>query len=134
MRTRLLVSACVVAVTLLGGRTVFAHHSTAATYDTSKEIKLEGKIVQLLFRNPHTFMHIEAPDQDGKLQRWALEWRSVGSLNQQGISRDTLKDGDEVTITMNPSRTPADHRGVLLSLHRKSDGFGWDTKSGDNVD
>jgi hypothetical protein len=119
---------------LLSGAPASAHHSLGATYDSTKTITLEGKIVQLLFRNPHTFMHIEAPDQDGTLQRWSLEWRSVGSLTQQGISRDTLKDGDEVTITMNPSRTAGDHRGVLLTLRRKSDGFGWGQNPGETVD
>jgi len=47
------------------------------------------------------------------MQRWSLEWRSSGQLGQAGIKRDTLKVGDEVTITMNPSRTPGDHRGAL---------------------
>jgi hypothetical protein len=115
----------VVAGALLCGATALAHHSIAATYDGNKEVKLEGKIVEGVFRNPHSFLQIEAPDQNGTMQRWSLEWRSAGSLGQEGIKRDTLKFGDEVVITMNPSRTPADHRGVLKSLHRKSDGFGW---------
>jgi hypothetical protein len=124
----------VIAAVLFCGASAFAHHSIGATYDSTKTITLKGKIVQLLFRNPHSFMHIEAPDQDGTMQRWSLEWRSVGSLNQQGISRDTLKDGDEVTITMNPSRTPGEHRGVLLTLKRTSDGFGWGQNPGETVD
>ena len=81
--------------------------------------------MQFIFRNPHSFVSIEAADSEGKMQRWSLEWRSAGSLGQEGIKRDTLKLGDEVVVTMNPSRTPADRRGVLKSLHRKSDGFGW---------
>ena len=113
---------------------ILAHHSLGATYDGSKEIKLDGKIVQLLFRNPHSFLHVEAPDKDGVMQRWSLEWRGIGQLDAQGITRDTLKAGEAVTIRMNPSRTPADHRGVLVSLHRKSDGFGWGDKPGETVD
>ena len=111
-----------------------AHHSIGATYDGNKEVQLEGAIVQILLRNPHSFLHIEAPDQDTGMQRWSLEWRSVGSLDQQGVKRDTLKIGDIVVITMNPSRTPADHRGVLKSLLRKSDGFGWRTNPGEVFD
>jgi hypothetical protein len=102
-----------------------AHHSSAATYDVSKNVRLEGKIVQILLRNPHSFLHIEVSDQDVGMQRWSLEWRSVGSLDQQGVKRDTLKIGDVVAITMNPSRTAGEHRGLLRALLRKSDGFGW---------
>jgi hypothetical protein len=113
---------------------VIAHHSLGATYDGTKEVALDGKIVQLLFRNPHSFLHVEAPDKNGLMQRWSLEWRGIGQLDAQGITRDTLKAGEAVTIRMNPSRTPADHRGVLVSLHRKSDGFGWGDKPGETVD
>jgi len=113
--------------------TAWAHHSLAATY-LDKEVKLEGKILDLLLRNPHSFLQIEAPDENGVMQRWSLEWRSSGQLGQQGIKRDTLKVGDEVVITMNPSRTPGDHRGALKTLHRKSDGFGWGTNPGETTE
>jgi hypothetical protein len=116
---------------LLVATAAFAHHSLGATYEGDKEITLDGKIVQLLLRNPHSFMQVEAPDKDGKMQRWSLEWRSSGQLGQQGIKRDTLKVGDEVVITANPSRTPGDSRAALKTLHRKSDGFGWGTRPGE---
>ena len=120
------------AVSLSSG-TAYAHHSLAATY-FDKEVRLEGKILDLLLRNPHSFLQIEATDENGIVQRWSLEWRSSGQLGQQGIRRDTLKVGDEVTITMNPSRTPGDHRGALKTLHRKSDGFGWGTNPGETTE
>ena len=120
------------AVSLSSG-TAYAHHSLAATY-LDKEVRLEGKILDLLLRNPHSFLQIEAADENGIMQRWSLEWRSSGQLGQQGIRRDTLKVGDEVTITINPSRTPGDHRGALKTLHRKSDGFGWGTNPGETTE
>ena len=120
------------AVSLSSG-TAYAHHSLAATY-LDKEVRLEGKLLDLLLRNPHSFLQIEAADENGIMQRWSLEWRSSGQLGQQGIRRDTLKVGDEVTITMNPSRTPGDHRGALKTLHRKSDGFGWGTNPGETTE
>jgi hypothetical protein len=122
------------AVMFLSGMSAYAHHSLSATYYPDKELKLEGKILELLLRNPHSFLQVEAPDETGVMQRWSLEWRGSGQLGQQGIKRDTLKVGDEVTITGNPSRTPGDHRGVLKTLHRKSDGFGWGNNPGESVD
>ncbi len=119
---------------LLSAVAAFAHHSLGATYDGNKTITLDGKILQLLLRNPHSFLQVEAPDDKGVMQRWSLEWRSAGSLGQQNIKRDSLKAGEDVVITMNPSRTPADHRGALVTLHRKSDGFGWGTRPGEVVE
>ena len=124
----------IVAGAVVCGMSAYAHHSLSATYYADKEIKLEGKILDLLLRNPHSFLQVEAPDDKGVMQRWSLEWRSSGQLGQAGIKRDTLKVGDEVVITMNPSRTAADHRGALKTLHRKSDGFGWGTNPGETIE
>ena len=43
-------------------RRPFAHHSFSATYEITKAIKLEGTIVQFVYRNPHSFVHVDAPD------------------------------------------------------------------------
>ena len=122
------------AALLLSCIAAYAHHSLGATYDGNKTVTVDGKILQLLLRNPHSFLQVEGPDDKGVMQRWSLEWRSAGSLGQQNIKRDSLKAGEEVVITMNPSRTPADHRGALVTLHRKSDGFGWGTRPGEVVE
>ena len=81
------------AATVLGGSAAYAHHSYAATYDTSKEIKLEGKLVQFVYRNPHSFVHLEVADDKGVPQRWAIEWSGGGQLANQGVQRDSLKVG-----------------------------------------
>jgi hypothetical protein len=124
----------VIAAAVIAGATAYAHHSLDATYQPDKEIRLQGKIILFAFRNPHSFLQIEAPDQAGTLQRWSLEWRSTAGLAQDGIKRDTLKVGDLVTVTGNPSRTANDHRALLKTLRRQSDGFGWGTATGQAVE
>ena len=111
----------------------YAHHSQAAQYDTSKEVKIQGTLVQFQFRNPHTFIQVEAPDESGNMVRWSIEWGGVGQLNGQGVTRTTLKYGDPVIITANPSRTPNDHKLHMLTLKRTSDGFGWGTRPGEII-
>jgi len=125
-----------VANVLIFGMTDYAHHSIGATYDGNKEVKLLRKLVQFDFRNPHAFVHIEAPDKDGKMQRWAVEWGGASSLGGQGVTRTTLKVGDEVVITGNPARGLSEgvYRLKMNTLFRKSDGFGWGTKPGETVD
>jgi hypothetical protein len=131
MKVRILV--LWIAATLLFAIAAYSHHSIAGTYDQGKEITVEGKLVQFLYRNPHAFVHIEAPDESGVTQRWAVEWGGAAQLAGQGVKRDTLKVGDVVTITGNPGRNPADHRLKMNTLKRKSDGFGWGTRPGEVV-
>ena len=124
----------VLAGACLGGVTASAHHSQQAQYDVTKTVKIEGTMVQFQYRNPHTFVQIEAPDDKGTVQRWSIEWGGAGQLTGQGVTRTTLKYGDVVTITANPSRTPNDHKLHMLTLKRASDGFGWGTRAGEVTD
>ena len=121
-------------VAFLSGMTTYAHHSQAAQYDTSKKVSIEGTMVQFQFRNPHSFVQVEAPDETGEVVRWSIEWGGSGQLTGQGVSRTTLKYGDVVTITANPSRTPNDHKLHMLTLRRASDGFGWGSRPGEVVE
>lgn len=131
MKMRLFLMLAAIMVLGLGAQ---AHHSIAGTYDQTKEVKLEGKLVQFLYRNPHAFVTIEAPDENGMMQRWAVEWGGANQLAGQGVKRDTLKVGDVVTITGNPGRKAQDHRLKMNTLRRHSDGFGWGTRPGEVVD
>jgi hypothetical protein len=118
----------------LAGTTAYAHHSFAAVYNSKKEITLEGKMVQFLYRNPHSYVQVEAPDENGMMQRWSVEWGGAASLAGQGVQRDTFKIGDHVIITGLPSRTPGEYRVKMNTLKRPSDGLTWGTKAGETVD
>ena len=121
-------------VTIVAGASAFAHHSYAATYDTSKDLKLQGKLVQFIYRNPHTFVHVQAPDESGTMQRWAVEWAGTSQLDRSGVTRDTLKVGDSVVVVVHPSRVPGEYRALMVNLTRPSDGFTWGTKAGETID
>jgi hypothetical protein len=112
-------------VVLMSSAGAYAHHSFTATYDEGKTVTIEGELVQFMFRNPHAWVHIMAPDESGTMQRWGVEWGGAGALTGQGVTRDSLKPGDHVVITGNPGRNAADHRVRMRSLKRPSDGFGW---------
>ena len=114
-----------VAAIAMSGLTAHAHHSFTATYDERETVQIEGTLVQFMFRNPHAWVHLMAPDENGVMQRWGVEWGGAGQLSGQGVTRDSLRPGDRVIITGNPGRNPADHRVRMRSLLRPSDGFGW---------
>ena len=123
----------IVAATLLSAVSAYSHHSFSATYEEQKTVKIEGKIVQFLFRNPHSFVHVMAPDETGALTRWSVEWGGAGQLGAQGVDKDSLKAGDVVVITGNPGRDPSEHRMRMATLKRSKDGFVWGTQPGQVV-
>src|SRR5262245_43284677 len=100
----------------------WGHHSFAATYDESKTIEIQGKIVVFQFRNPHSFVTVEVTDKNGKKVRWGVEGPGSTQLANSGIQNDTLRYGDEVVVTGNPSRTP-DEPKIRMRTMKRPDGF-----------
>src|SRR5262245_23840364 len=111
---------CVLAM-LIAAAAASAHHSFAATYDESKTIEIKGKVVVFSFRNPHSLINVEVAD-GAKKNRWAVEGPGSTQLANTGVQNDTLKYGDEVVITGNPSRTPDEHK-LRMRTMKRPDGF-----------
>jgi hypothetical protein len=129
-----LVVAAVAAWTCALGVQAYAHHSFAATYIEDRNVTIEGELVQVLFRNPHSFVHVSVTQKDGSMVRYAIEWGGAAQLGGQGVTRETLKLGDKLIISGNPGRNPADHRVRMVTLRRPSDGLSWGTRPGEVVD
>jgi hypothetical protein len=115
----------VIVTALLISASAWAHHSFAAVYLEAQEITIEGTLLQLLWRNPHTLVHVMVDEDDGSQTRWVVEWGSLTQLGASGVSRDTLRTGDQIIINGNPGRNPADNRLRLLNFQRPSDGLVW---------
>ena len=123
-----------VALALVSGGRAFAHHSQAAVYQGGKKVTIEGNVAQVIIRSPHSFVHVTAKDENGEMQRWAIEWGGAGQLSRTGVDGKTLKIGDHVIIEANPGRNPLDHRMLMVTIKRPSDGFTWGRKPGEVVD
>ena len=115
---------------LLVPDTSTAHHSFSATYDLSKTVSMEGKVVQFLLRNPHSFLHVSVT-KDGQETIWNIEWAGAGQLS--GTIANTIKPGDPVIVTGNPSRDAAELRLRMVNVRRTSDNASWGFSAGQFV-
>jgi len=121
-------------VALLCGATAYAHHSQVAVYKTSAEQKIEGTLAQVLIRSPHSWVHIEAKDEKGQLQRYAIEWGGANQLRNAGVDGKTLKVGEKVRVTGRPGRNAADHRLLMVYIETVDGRWTWGNKPGEVVD
>jgi len=133
MRGKLFVAA--ILVVFISGMEVYAHHSFAATYVLDKEkIKtVEGKLVQIMLRNPHSFFHVEAADESGQTKKWFIEAQAAAQARTFGGARP-LAVGDQIKVMFNPARLAESTRGRLVSIVRPSDGWSWGRGAGEVVD
>ncbi len=111
---------------------VNAHHSFPATYVMNEEIEIEGTLVAFMFRNPHAFVHVNVPDENGEITRYAVEWGGASALGQQGVTRATFKAGDGVKVWGNPGRNPEDNRIRMQRIERTADGYRWGFEEGED--
>jgi Family of unknown function (DUF6152) len=124
-RLLILVSVSALAVLPVGSPLAFAHHSAAATYIHGKNVKIEGTLKEFIWRNPHSFMKVQAPDEKGEMQMWVIEGAAAAVFAEQGVTATALRPGDHVVVTGYPGRIEEDHRLLLLTIERPSDGFKW---------
>jgi len=76
-----------------------AHHSFAAEYDSTKPIELKGTVTKVEWANPHIYYYVDVKDKNGKVTNYAVEGGTPGQLYRQGWRKDSLKVGDEVTVS-----------------------------------
>ena len=78
---------------------VAAHHSFAAEYDSNKPVTLKGTVTRIEWTNPHARFYVDVKDPTGSVVNWNLELASPNVLVRQGWTRQSLKIGDEITVT-----------------------------------
>jgi len=101
---RLAVQLAAVGGFLAVGFELQAHHAVAGVYDLNQEIVLEGQLVEVNIRNPHSNLHLAVPNDDGTSTEWVLTTASVQTLARAGLNRSSLKPGDSLRITALPAR------------------------------
>jgi hypothetical protein len=122
-RLPVLISSSALALLTAGAGLSFAHHSVSATYITGKSVRIEGTLKEFIWRNPHSFMRVEAPDDSGEKFIWIVEGAAPNQLTEAGLTATTLRPGDQVVVTGRPGRIAEDHKLLLHTIVRPSDGF-----------
>ena len=115
MRAILLVVAA-----LAMGVKAWGHHSFAAVYLEDQEVTIEGRLVQFLWRNPHTLVHVMVEqDQEVTIEGRLVQflWRNPHTLVHVMVEQD---DGSNVRYVVEwGSATQLGATGVRISKARR---------------
>jgi len=83
-----------VALALTG--VVLAHHGRAGYANEIQTVK--GTVADVQWKNPHVFIGFDVKDDKGNVVHWLAELSSPATMLAAGMSRTTLKTGDEIVI------------------------------------
>jgi hypothetical protein len=75
-----------------------AHHAFAAEFDASKPVALAGKVVNVKWVNPHSWLYLEVAGDDGAVTQWAVEFGGPYALLQKGLRKTDFPIGSAVTV------------------------------------
>ena len=89
---------------LAGSAPAIAHHG-AATFDTGKELVMEGTVTEWVWSNPHCFLKFEVKEKDGTVRAWTVETSNPPDMVNRGWTRRSFKAGDRVTATVEPVKS-----------------------------
>ena len=90
-----------------------AHHSVAGVYDLHKDVVLVGTLKKLHFTNPHSSIELTVKNKDGSETDWNLVTASNAVLTRQGVTKDSIKPGEVLKVTVLPARN-----GNPLGIHQ----------------
>ena len=105
MRFRLLLA---ISLILVCATIATSHHSFAGVYDESRLVTVSGVVTQFKFVNPHALMYMDVTDPSGKVAKWTIEFAGRLNLSNLGWTADSIKSGEHVTVTGNPTHSGSD--------------------------
>ena len=112
---RITLSVVAAGVGLLLTVPVWAHHAFGAEFDVNKPLKLRGSVTKWEMINPHSWIHLDVKDPDGKVASWMIEGGSPNSLLRLGFTKNSLPPGTEIIVEGYQAKDGA-NRGVGVNL------------------
>jgi len=111
---------------------LFAHHSFAVHFLPDGEVQVTGVVDRFRFANPHGVLEFTVTNEDGEKVAWRAETNSPSLLRRRGWNRDSLKPGQEVTVTGWPARSEEHYMRIRKVTF--ADGSVLATQRGINLD
>jgi hypothetical protein len=93
----------------------YAHHNQFQGFDPDMQQVVTGTVERFAWQNPHAYIYV-ASREGNEARSWRIETLSIAFMRQMGWGPDTLRAGDSVTVTINPSRTAGRATGWLIDL------------------
>jgi hypothetical protein len=87
-----------VAGSMLAAATAWGHHAFAAEFNEKMPVHLVGVVTKVELINPHSWIHVDVKDADGKVTTWMIEAGSPNVLLRRGVTKTTIAPGTAVVV------------------------------------
>jgi uncharacterized protein DUF6152 len=106
VKSRLVIASLFLVALLALCASLQAHHGNAA-YDDKHPITIAGNVTEFVWSNPHCQIYLDVKDDKGNVLSWSVESQSPGILRRNSWTRDSIKPGDHIAVTLIPAKSGA---------------------------
>ena len=92
-----------------------AHHSPSM-YDQRMFVTMQGTVVEYDWSNPHVYVRIEVPSDNGESVVWTLENGPTTMMKRRGWTSESYVPGDRVIAHGYPVKAPRAHMLLITSI------------------
>jgi len=96
MQSRQWIVAVMLPIAIAGA--MWAHHSFAAEFDSTKAVRLSGTLTKIEWTNPHSYFYLDVKDEKGAVANWACEGAPPGAFSRRGFKKGDIKIGDTLVV------------------------------------
>jgi hypothetical protein len=82
----------------MAARSLWAHHAFEAEFDANKPVKLQGRVTQVEWINPHVWIHLAG---------WMVEGGPPNALLRRGFTKKILPEGADIVVDRYQSKDGA---------------------------
>ena len=95
--------------------TLYAHHNQSQQFDPEQEQVVTGTVERFAWQNPHAYIYLTS-EEGNEGRSWRIETLSIAFMRRLGWGPETIRTGDKVAVTINPSRTEGRATGWLIDI------------------
>jgi len=109
------ISAFIALGIMLAAGTAWAHHNMSALFDFNQRFTRTGTLTKLDWRNPHTYLSVEAKNDQGQVETWLFEGPAPNVFRNLNVGKVDFENAVGKTVKVEASRA---RDGFLKGLMR----------------
>ena len=109
------ISASVALAVMLAAGTAWAHHNMSALFDFNQRFTRTGTMTKLDWRNPHSYITVEAKTDQGQVETWQFEGPAPNVFRNLNVGKVDFENAVGKMVKVEASRA---RDGSLKGLMR----------------
>jgi hypothetical protein len=102
-------------VVMLAAGTAWAHHNMSALFDFNQRFTRTGTLTKLDWRNPHSYLTVEAKNDQGQMETWLFEGPAPNVFRNLNVGKVDFENAVGKSVKVEASRA---RDGSLKGLMR----------------